>query len=117
MVYAGILLDGRAFLHVFERGSVTSVRYREEVLVPYVHLFRCACGPETILMDGNVRPHRALLGDEYLESEDIHRMDWPGRSLDFNPIENVWDSLIRPIATRNPPPRTTQEMKIALLNE
>ncbi|GFT07557.1 transposable element Tcb2 transposase [Trichonephila clavipes] len=29
MVWAGIMLDGRTPLHVFERGSVTSVRYRD----------------------------------------------------------------------------------------
>ncbi|GBN39097.1 hypothetical protein AVEN_161008-1 [Araneus ventricosus] len=68
-------------------------------------------------MDDNARPHRALLVDEFLESEDIRRMDWPARSPDLNPIEHVWDALGRSIATRNPPPRTMQEMKTALLNE
>ncbi|GBM02755.1 hypothetical protein AVEN_40822-1 [Araneus ventricosus] len=68
-------------------------------------------------MDDNARPHRALLIDEFLESEDIRRMDWPARSPDLNPIEHVWDALGRAIATRNPPPRTIQEMETTLLNE
>ena len=46
-------------------------RYRQEVLEPYVRLFRGAVGPEFIFMDDNARAHRALLVDEYLESEDI----------------------------------------------
>ncbi|GBM53287.1 hypothetical protein AVEN_52312-1 [Araneus ventricosus] len=117
MVWAGIMLDGRAPLHVFERGTVTGVRYRDEILEPYVRLFRGAVGPEFILMDDNTRPHRALLVDEFIESEDISRMDWPGRSPDLNPIENVCDALGRAIATRNPPPRTSLEMKTTLLNE
>ncbi|GFS66179.1 transposable element Tcb2 transposase [Trichonephila clavipes] len=75
MVWAGIMLDGRTPLHVFERGFVTGVRYINEVLEPYVRLFRGACGPEFILMDDNARPHRALLVDEFLKSEDIRRMD------------------------------------------
>ncbi|GFX07562.1 transposable element Tc1 transposase [Trichonephila clavipes] len=66
MVWAGITLDGRTPLHVFESGSVAGVRCRDEVLEPYVHLFRGACGPEFILMDDNVRPHRALLVYEFL---------------------------------------------------
>ncbi|GFV47754.1 DDE_3 domain-containing protein [Trichonephila clavipes] len=61
MVLAG-MLDGH---HVFERGSMTGVRYRDEVLEPYVLLFRGACGPEFILMDENVSPHKALLSKIY----------------------------------------------------
>ncbi|GBM69512.1 hypothetical protein AVEN_205388-1 [Araneus ventricosus] len=102
MVWAGIMLDGRTPLHVFERGTVTCVRYRDEILEPYVRLFRGAVGPEFILMDDNARPHRALLVDEFLESEDIRRMDSPATSPDLNPIEHVWDALGRAIATRNP---------------
>lgn len=34
MVLADIMLDGRRLLYVFERGSVTDVRYRDEILEP-----------------------------------------------------------------------------------
>ncbi|GBO10113.1 Transposable element Tc1 transposase [Araneus ventricosus] len=117
MVWSGIMLDGRTPLHVFERGTVTGVRYRDEILEPYVRLLRGAVDTEFILMDDNARPHRAVLVDEFIESEDIHRMDWPARSPDVNPIEHVWDALGRAIATRNPPPKTIQEMKTVFLNE
>ncbi|GFT60608.1 DDE_3 domain-containing protein [Trichonephila clavipes] len=93
------MLDGLAPLHVFERGSVTGVRYGDEVLESYVSLFRGACGPEFILMDNNVRPHRALMIDEFLESEDIRCMDFPARSLNINPREHVWDALRSAIVT------------------
>ncbi|GFT39021.1 DDE_3 domain-containing protein [Trichonephila clavipes] len=98
------MLGDRTPLHVFERGSVTDVRYRDEVLKPYGCLFRNTWGPEFILMDDNAKPRRALLVDEYLESDDIHHMDWPARSPDLNPIEHVWDALMTAIATHNPPP-------------
>ncbi|GFX18624.1 DDE_3 domain-containing protein [Trichonephila clavipes] len=75
MVWASIMCDGRTPLHVFERGSVTDVRYRNEVLERYIRLFRDAIGPEFILMHDNMRPHRAILVDGCLDSEDIRRMD------------------------------------------
>ncbi|GFX08393.1 transposable element Tc1 transposase [Trichonephila clavipes] len=117
MVWACIMLDGRTPLYVFERCSSTGVRHRNEVLESYVRLFRGVCSPEFILMDDNERPHRALLVDEFLESEDIRRMDWLARSPDLNPIEPVCGAVGRAIATRNPPPSTIQEMKTALLYE
>ncbi|GBN07856.1 Transposable element Tc1 transposase [Araneus ventricosus] len=117
MVWESIMLDGRTPLHVFERGTVTCVSYRDDILEPYVRLFRGAIGHEFILMDDNARPHRALRVDEFLESEDIARTDWPTISPELNPIEHVWDALGRAIATHNPPPRTIQEMKTSLLNE
>ncbi|GFU65124.1 transposable element Tcb2 transposase [Trichonephila clavipes] len=43
-------------------------------------------------------------------------MNWTARSPDLNPIEHVWNTLRRAIATRNLPPRTNLEMYTALLN-
>ncbi|GFX60631.1 hypothetical protein TNCV_4916811 [Trichonephila clavipes] len=40
------------------------------------------------------------------DSEGIQRLVWPTRSLDLNPIENVWDALGRQVAGRNYPPKT-----------
>ncbi|GFW46254.1 transposable element Tcb2 transposase [Trichonephila clavipes] len=111
MVWAIIMLDGRTPLSVFERGSVTDVRYRNEFLKPYVCLFRDACGPEFILMDDNARLHRALLVDEFLKSEDIRRIDCPARSPNLNPIEHVWDALGGATATRNPLREPSREGK------
>ncbi|GFX54807.1 HTH_Tnp_Tc3_2 domain-containing protein [Trichonephila clavipes] len=66
MVWTDIMLDSRTPLHVFERGSVTGVRGRDEVVEPYVHLFRGACGPQLNLMEDNAMPYRVLLVDEFL---------------------------------------------------
>ncbi|GFY06197.1 transposable element Tcb1 transposase [Trichonephila clavipes] len=70
MVWAGISLGYRPDLQIFKRGSVTAVRYREEVLEPIVILYTAAVGPTFVLMDDNAHPHRADIIDDYQESED-----------------------------------------------
>ncbi|GFU71590.1 transposable element Tcb1 transposase [Trichonephila clavipes] len=74
MVWAGISLGYRTDLHIFKRGSVMAVRYRDEVLEPIVRLYTAAVGPTFVLMDDNALPHRADIADDYLESEGIARM-------------------------------------------
>ncbi|GFT92294.1 DDE_3 domain-containing protein [Trichonephila clavipes] len=58
--------------------------YRDVILEHHVlfGVFRGAMGAEFLLMDENVRPHRANIVDECLQSEDITRMDWPAYSPD-----------------------------------
>ena len=68
-------------------------------------------------MDDNTRPYRAKLVDEYLQSEDIHRLEWPAMFPDFNPIDHVRDALGRAIAARKPAPTTIAELKDALIQE
>ncbi|GFV72907.1 transposable element Tcb1 transposase [Trichonephila clavipes] len=74
MVSAGISLEYRTDLHIFKRGSVTAVRYRDEVLEPIVRMYAAAVGPTFVLMDDKARPHRADIVDDYMESDGIARM-------------------------------------------
>ncbi|KFM74985.1 Transposable element Tc1 transposase, partial [Stegodyphus mimosarum] len=111
------MLNGRTELHVFDRGSVTGERCCEQVLLPYVGLFRGTISPDLIFMDDNARPHRTLAVEELLESEDITRMDWPAYSPDLNSIEHVWDALGRRIAARLHPLENTQQLKQMLIEK
>ncbi|GFX32348.1 transposable element Tc1 transposase [Trichonephila clavipes] len=66
-------------------------------------------------MDDNAWPHRILVVQELLESEDITRMDWPAYFPDLNPIEHLWDALGRRFATRLHHPENTQQLKQMLV--
>ncbi|GFS80296.1 transposable element Tc1 transposase [Trichonephila clavipes] len=90
MVWAGIMINGRARLHVVANGTMTGQRYIDEVLLPHVRLFRGTVGDKFVFMDDNAT---------YL-----------------NPIENVWDTLGRQVAGRNYP-RTNKNTLIHALAE
>ncbi|GFX03932.1 transposable element Tcb2 transposase [Trichonephila clavipes] len=102
LVWAGISLRGHTDLHVFHGGTVTGLRYRDEILDPYVRPYAAAIGNDFILMDDNARPHRARIVEEYLEDHGLERMEWPARSPDLNPI-NIFGTILAEVAALNPP--------------
>ena len=75
MVWAGISMQGKTDLHIVNNGSLTGQRYVDEILDVYVRLYAGAIGPEFILMDDNVSPHRAMVTNRYLQDATIVRMD------------------------------------------
>ncbi|GFX14508.1 transposable element Tcb2 transposase [Trichonephila clavipes] len=111
------MLCSRTDLHIFDAGSVNGTRYCNEILLPYVRLFRGAMGLQFLFMDDNVPCHRTVAAEKLLESEDIERMDWPARSPDLNPIEHVWDFLGRRLAARTLPTVKIRELRLALQDE
>ncbi|GFU88682.1 transposable element Tcb2 transposase [Trichonephila clavipes] len=117
LVWGGIMLGSRTDLHIFDAGSVNGTRFCNEILLPYVRLFRGAMGLQFLFMDDNAPCHRTVAAEQLLESEDIERMDWPARSPDLNPIEHVWDFLGRRLAARTLPPVTIRELRLALQDE
>ncbi|GFW41592.1 hypothetical protein TNCV_4035091 [Trichonephila clavipes] len=112
LVWGGIMLGSRTDLHIFDAGSVNGTRYCNEILLPYVRLFRGAMGLQFLFMDDNAPCHRTVAAKQLLESENIERMDWPARSPDLNPIEHVWDFLGRRLAARTLPPVTIRELRL-----
>ncbi|GFV19771.1 transposable element Tcb1 transposase [Trichonephila clavipes] len=95
-------------------GSINGTRYCNEILLPYVRLFRGAMGLQFLFMDDSAPCHLTVAAEQLLESEDIQRMDWPARSPDLNLIEHVWDFLGRRLTARTLPPVTIRELRLVL---
>ncbi|GFS62293.1 transposable element Tcb2 transposase [Trichonephila clavipes] len=117
LVYGGISIDGRTDLYIIRDGPLTARRYRDEILRPIVVLYAEAIGDDIILMDDNCSPHRANLVQDFLFEKGIVRLEWPACSPDMNPIEHVWNALLKRVAGRQPPPQTLQELERALLEK
>ncbi|GFT21454.1 transposable element Tcb2 transposase [Trichonephila clavipes] len=114
LVWGGIMLGSRTDLHIFDAGSVNGTRYCNEILLPYVRIFRGAMGLQFLFMVDNAPCHHTVAVEQLLESEDIEGMDWSARSPDLNLIEHVWDFLGRRLAARTLPPVTIRELRLAL---
>ena len=110
-------MHGKTDLHIIENGTLTAVRYVNEILDVYVRPYAGAIGPDFILMDDNARPHRAHVTNQFLEDTTIERMDWPARSPDLNPIEHAGEMLQRAVSARPVQPTTVPQLRTALLEE
>ncbi|GFV59940.1 transposable element Tc3 transposase [Trichonephila clavipes] len=91
LVWGGIMLGSRTDLHIFDAGSVNGTRYCNEILLPYVRLFRDAMGLLFLFMDDNALCHRTVAAEQLLES--------------------------RRLAARILPPVTIRELRLALQDE
>ncbi|GFU97282.1 transposable element Tcb1 transposase [Trichonephila clavipes] len=61
------MLGSRTDLHTFDAGSVNGTRYCNEILLPYVRLFRGAMGLQFLFMDDNAPCHRTVAAEQLLE--------------------------------------------------
>ncbi|GFV16431.1 transposable element Tcb2 transposase [Trichonephila clavipes] len=91
LVWGGIMLGSRTDRHIFNAGSVNGTRYCNEILLPYVRLFRGAMALQFLFMDDNAPCHSTVAAEQLLES--------------------------RRFAARTLPPVTIRELRLALQDE
>ncbi|GFX24593.1 transposable element Tcb2 transposase [Trichonephila clavipes] len=77
LVWGGIMLGSRTDLHIFDAGSVNGTSYCNEILLPYVRLFRGAMGLQFLFMDDNAPCHRTVAAEKLFESKRLAALTLP----------------------------------------
>ena len=116
MVWGGMAMGYRTPLYRVE-GNLNAVGYRDNILHPLVLPALQALGPNALFQDDNARPHRARVVNDYLQRQQVVRLDWPACSPDFNPIEHLWDVLGRRLRANHPPPADVNQLFDFLVEE
>ncbi|KAI4883694.1 hypothetical protein NFI96_031976, partial [Prochilodus magdalenae] len=78
---------------LLDNGTLTAIRYQDEILGPVVKPYAGAVGPGFLLVHNNARPHVARVCRQFLENEGIDTIDGPTGSPDLNPIEHLRDIM------------------------
>ena len=81
MNWKGINVNGKTDLYAIENGTLTALRYCNEIHDQFVRPYAGSIGQKFILMDDNVRPHHAHITNAYLEHETIVNMGLIGTGL------------------------------------
>ncbi|MCJ8738611.1 hypothetical protein PDJAM_G00037760 [Pangasius djambal] len=75
MVWGGISMEGRTDLYRLDNGTLTAIRYRDEILGPIVRPYAGAVGPGFLLVHYNARAHVGKVCRQFLEDEGIDTIE------------------------------------------
>ncbi|GFX05229.1 transposable element Tcb2 transposase [Trichonephila clavipes] len=95
LVWGGIVLGSRTDLYIFDAGSVNGTRYCNEILLPYVRLFRGVMGLQFLFMDNNAPCHRKVASEQLLESRRLAACTLPPVAIRELPLalQNEWAAM------------------------
>lgn len=78
-------LTGQQYVEILDEVLIPSVR---KLLLPG-HL------PVYLVMDNSSVHNSKVVSEWFAEQNNVIRIDWPAKSPDLNPIENLWGQMVR----------------------
>ena len=73
--------------------------------------------PKGVLMEDGAPVHRSKTCEEWRQTHQLEKLNWPANSPDLNPIENVWRMLKDVVQHGKECPRNLEVMKVVLEKE
>ncbi|KAE9098573.1 hypothetical protein PF010_g15505 [Phytophthora fragariae] len=113
MVWAEFSSQGKSPLVVLtgRQNSDDYVYTVSEYLLPFAHQ---NYGIDFIYQQDNTSTHRSKRTKEFFAEEDIKVLDWPSKSSDLNPIENLWSIMSRRVYPNGKQYDSMPQLKAAL---
>jgi transposase len=113
MVWGGFGYSGKTPLVVIngKQNSQNYIRQLELNLVPFGEEIG---GEEWLFQQDNAAIHTAGIVKSWFEANHIRVIDWPAKSPDLNPIENLWGIMVRTVYRNGKQYENVSELKSAI---
>jgi transposase len=109
MVWGGFC-GNRTTTLCFLSGKVNSSRYTEELQTHFMPFY----APNEFLVQDNASIHASNTTQGWLRDQHVTSVDWPSRSPDLNPIENVWGIMARRVYAGGKQYSCLRDLKVAI---
>jgi len=113
MYWAGFGINGTTPLVEIHPKS-NSLDYQDVLGQNIVRRGGKIAGRGWIFQHDNAAIHRSASTKDYLERNGVRVLDWPSRSPDLNPIENLWGIMVRDVYAHGRQYNTLRELKTAI---